>query len=55
MALHTPTGGVHLHTGGMQGALMFLFVVAAFGSLHLLAASHPNSVVSKAWIGGLGF
>lgn len=44
----------HFHISGMQGVCVFLFVVALFGSAHLLAASHPDSEVSKAWT-ALGF
>jgi len=39
---------------GMQGVIIFLFVVATFGSLHLLAASLPESKYAKIWF-GLGF
>lgn len=44
----------HFHITGMQGVCVFLFVVALFGSAHLLAASRPDSELSKAWF-GLGF
>ena len=40
--------------GGLQAAVLFLYVVAIFGSLHLLAISHPEWRWSKAWL-GLGF
>lgn len=39
---------------GMQGVSIFLFVVATFGALHLLSASKPDALLSKAWT-GLGF
>ena len=39
---------------GMQGVIIFLFVVATFGSLHLLAASLPESKYAKIWF-DLGF
>lgn len=39
---------------GMQGISIFLFVVAIFGSLHLLVASFPDNLLSRAWA-GLGF
>ncbi len=43
-----------MKVSGMQGIVVFLFVVAAFGALHLLAASMPDNRLSKAWT-GLGF
>ena len=43
-----------MKVNGMQGVIVFLFVVATFGSLHLLAASFPDSKISHAWR-GLGF
>lgn len=45
----------HFHVSGIHAMITFLFILAAFGSLHLLAASYPDSPVSKAWTGGLGF
>jgi len=39
---------------GLQGVVIFLFVVATFGSLHLLAASMPESKFSRI-VFGLGF
>lgn len=42
------------HLSGMQGVCIFLFVVATFGSLHLLCASAPDNRFAKAWL-GLGF
>lgn len=39
---------------GMQGVIIFLFIVATFGSMHLLAASLPESRFAKIWF-GLGF
>lgn len=39
---------------GMQGVIVFLFVVATFGSAHLLAASFPDAKASRIWT-GLGF
>ncbi len=39
---------------GLQGVVIFLFVVATFGSMHLLAASLPESKFAKIWF-GLGF
>lgn len=43
-----------LKVSGMQGVIVFLFVVATFGSLHLLAASKPDAKISRIWT-GLGF
>jgi len=39
---------------GLQGVVIFLFVVATFGSLHLLAASMPESKFNRI-VFGLGF
>lgn len=39
---------------GMQGAIVFLFVVVAFGSLHLLTSSFPDNRLAQAWK-ALGF
>lgn len=44
----------HFHVSGVHATIVFLFVVAVFGSLHLLAASMPSSQVSQAWV-ALGF
>lgn len=44
----------HFHISGLHGVLFFLMMVAAFGSLHLLAASAPDNRLSQAWL-GLGF
>jgi hypothetical protein len=44
----------HFHVSGTHATIVFLFVVAVFGSLHLLAASMPHNQVSQAWI-ALGF
>ena len=43
-----------LKLSGVQGICIFLFVVATFGALHLLAASAPENRVSQIWT-GLGF
>ena len=43
-----------LKVSGIQGVIIFLFVVATFGSLHMLAASKPDTKLSKMWI-ALGF
>lgn len=45
----------HFHVSGIHALVTFLYIVAVFGALHLLASSYPDSKVSKAWIGGLGF
>ena len=39
---------------GAGGIVVALYVVAVFGSLHLLAISRPTNKVAKAWL-GLGF
>lgn len=44
-----------IHISGSQALISFLMMVAIFGSIHLLAAAHPQSKFSQAWIGGLGF
>ena len=44
----------HFHVSGAHAVVVFLFCVVMFGSLHLLAASKPESTLSRAWI-GLGF
>lgn len=44
----------HFHISGIHALIVFLYVVAAFGSLHLLALSMPNNRVSRAWL-ALGF
>ncbi len=43
-----------MKVNGVQGLVVFLFVLATFGSLHLLAASMPDSKFAKIWF-GLGF
>ena len=43
-----------MKVNGLQGVIVFLFIVAAFGSMHLLAASLPESTFAKIWF-GLGF
>lgn len=45
----------HFHVSGLHATVVFLFIVVAFGSLHLLASSYPDSHLSQAWTGGLGF
>ena len=44
----------HFHLSGIHGFVVFLYVVAIFGALHLAAASKPESKYSQAWL-GLGF
>lgn len=44
----------HFHISGIHFGLMFLAMVFAFGSLHLLASSYPDSQLSQGWV-GLGF
>jgi len=44
----------HFHLSGMQGVVLFLFIVATFGGLHMIAASYPDNQVSRAWL-KLGF
>lgn len=43
-----------MKVNGTQGVVIFLFVVVTFGTLHLLAASLPDSKFSRIWF-GLGF
>lgn len=45
----------HFHLSGIHFIATFLAVVAMFGSAHLFAAAHPDSVWSQAWTNGLGF
>lgn len=45
---------MNLKINGTQGIIIFLFVVATFGTLHLLAASAPDNKLSRAWH-ALGF
>lgn len=44
----------HFHVSGAHALVVFLFIVAIFGALHLLAASKPDLTVSQAWL-ALGF
>lgn len=39
-----------LKVSGVVALMIFLYVVVLFGSLHLLALSHPDWKWSKAWI-----
>lgn len=39
---------------GTSAIVVFLYVAATFGALHLLAISKPNNRVSQAWL-ALGF
>jgi len=39
---------------GATAFVTFLYVVATFGALHLLALSKPNARLSQAWL-SLGF
>lgn len=39
---------------GTVAVMVFLYVVVIFGSLHLLAISHPGNKYAQAWI-ALGF
>ena len=43
-----------MKVNGTQGVVVFLLVLVTFGSLHLLAASLPESRYSRIWF-GLGF
>ncbi len=43
-----------MKVNGTQGVVIFLFVLVTFGSLHLLAASMPESKFARIWF-GLGF
>jgi hypothetical protein len=44
----------HVHISGINGVITFLFVVAAFGSVSLVASAYPDAAPSKAWR-ALGF
>lgn len=39
---------------GASGIVVFLYCVAMFGAIHLLATSKPNHPLSRAWL-ALGF
>lgn len=39
-----------LRINGVSAVVVFLYVVAIFGSLHLLAISKPDSKLAKAWL-----
>lgn len=43
-----------LNVNGTNALMVFLMMVVAFGSLHLLAAANPDARLSKAWV-SLGF
>ena len=43
-----------LRIGGMSAIVLLLYMAAVFGSLHLLAVSTPDAMLSKAWL-ALGF
>lgn len=45
----------HFHMSGIHAIVVFLYIVVAFGALHLLALSFPDSLWSKAWTDGLNF
>jgi hypothetical protein len=40
----------HFHVSGTHALTVFLFVVVAFGSLHLAATSTPNTQLAQAWL-----
>lgn len=44
----------HFHVSGIHALIVFAYIVAAFGSLHLLACSAPDNRVAEAWL-SLGF
>lgn len=44
----------HVHISGINAVITFLFVVASFGSLSLLASAYPDATASAAWR-ALGF
>lgn len=58
LAVHLPpmkgTSVKHVHISPLHAIVMVAVVVAAFGTMHLLALSHPKSRFFKAWL-GLGF
>jgi hypothetical protein len=44
----------HFHISGIHAVVNFLYIVAVFGALHLLAISMPSNKLSQSWL-GLGF
>lgn len=44
----------HFHLSGANAVVLFLYIVAVFGGLHMVAASFPESQFSRAWL-KLGF
>lgn len=36
---------------GTNAFVVFLYIVAVFGALHLLAISAPNNRLAQAWLG----
>jgi hypothetical protein len=44
----------HFHISGIHALVTFLYIVAIFGALHLLAASMPDNKAAEAWL-SLGF
>lgn len=44
----------NLKVSGAAAIVTGLYVVAIFGTLHLVAISHPNSRFGRAWL-ALGF
>lgn len=41
--------------GGTSILFVFLAVLITYGTLHLLAASYPDSTFKRVWVDGLGF
>jgi len=41
----------HFHVSGIHALITFLYIIVAFGSLHVLSLSFPDSMLSQAWIG----
>lgn len=41
---------MHLHVSGVQYLLTFLAMVVLFGTARLLAAGHPDNIVSQGWL-----
>lgn len=44
----------HFHISGIHAFVVFIYIVAAFGALHLLAMSATDNRLAKAWL-SLGF
>ena len=41
--------------GGTSILYIFLVVLVLYGTLHLIAATYPDSTFKRVWVDGLGF